>query len=155
VFGLGGACTGAGNVIGGFLSDRWGREGVFALGSAIGIAGIACLGWLAGPEDFLLLLGYVVSGVGFGMRISLLAAIPADLFAGRHLGVILGAAQGGGGLGGFIGPFLGGWLFDVTGSYQIAFAAAALAIAASAVAAWVAAPRRVRTTRHATSRIGP
>jgi MFS family permease len=155
VFGLGGACTVAGNVIGGFLSDRWGREGVFALGSAIGIAGIACLGWLAGPEDFLLLLGYVASGVGFGMRISLLAAIPADLFAGRHLGVILGAAQGGGGLGGFIGPFLGGWLFDVTGSYQIAFAVAALAIAASAVAAWVAAPRRVRTTRHATSRIGP
>ena len=155
VFGLGGACTVAGNVIGGFLSDRWGREGVFALGSAIGIAGIACLGWLDGPKDFLLLLGYVASGVGFGMRISLLAAIPADLFAGRHLGVILGAAQCGGGLGGFIGPFLGGWLFDVTGSYQIAFTVAALAIAASAVAAWVAAPRRVRATRHAPSRIGP
>jgi MFS family permease len=155
VFGLGGACTVAGNVIGGFLSDRWGREGVFALGSAIGIAGIACLGWLDGPEDFLLLLGYVASGVGFGMRISLLAAIPADLFSGRHLGVILGAAQGGGGLGGLIGPFLAGWLFDVTGSYKIAFTVAALAIAASAVGAWVAAPRRVRTTRHAPSRIGP
>lgn len=155
VFGLGGVCTVAGNVIGGALSDRWGRGWVFALGSAIGIAGIGCLGWLDGPEDFLLLLGYVVAGVGFGMRISLLAAIPTDLFAGRHLGVILGAAQGGGGLGGFIGPFLGGWLFDVTGSYQIAFAVAALAIAASAVAAWVAAPRRARAARRATSRIGP
>lgn len=155
VFGLGGACTVAGNVIGGSLSDRWGRERVFALGSAIGIAGIGCLGWLDGPEDFLLLLGYVASGMGFGMRIALLAAIPADLFAGRHLGVILGAAQGGGGLGGFIGPFLGGWLFDVTGSYQIAFAVAALAIAASAVAAWIAAPRRARAARRVTSRIGP
>ena len=154
VFGLGGACTVAGNVIGGALSDRWGREWVFGVGSAIGIAGIGCLGWLDGPEDLLLLLGYVAAGVGFGMRISLLAAIPADLFAGRHLGVILGAAQGGGGLGGFIGPFLGGWLFDVTGSYQIAFAAAALAIAASAVAAWVAAPRRARAATGATSRIG-
>jgi MFS family permease len=153
VFGLGGACTVAGNVIGGVLSDRWGREAVFALGSAIGVAGIACLGWLHGPDDFLLLLGYVVSGVGFGMRISLLAAIPADLFAGRHLGVILGAAQGGGGLGGFIGPFLGGWLFDVTGSYQVAFVVAALAIAASAVAAWVAAPRSARATRHAARRL--
>jgi MFS family permease len=149
VFGLGGACTVAGNVIGGSLSDRWGRESVFALGSVIGIVGIGCLGWLDGPEDLLLLFGYVVSGVGFGMRISLLAAIPADLFAGRHLGVILGAAQGGGGVGGFIGPFLGGWLFDLTGSYQIAFAVAALAIAMSAVAAWVAAPRRARQARHA------
>lgn len=155
VFGLGGACTVAGNVIGGSLSDRWGRGWVFALGSAIGVAGIGCLGWLEGPEDFLLLLGYVVAGVGFGMRISLLAAIPTDLFAGRHLGVILGAAQGGGGLGGFIGPFLGGWLFDVTGSYQVAFAVAALAIVASAVAAWVAAPRRAQAARRATSRIGP
>jgi MFS family permease len=155
VFGLGGACTVAGNVIGGVLSDRWGREWVFALGSVIGIAGIGCLGWLDGPEDLLLLLGYVAAGVGFGMRISLLAAIPADLFAGRHLGVILGAAQGGGGLGGFVGPFLGGWLFDVTGSYQIAFGVAALAIAASAVAAWVAAPRRARVPRRTPSRIGP
>ena len=151
MFGLGGACTVAGNVVGGSLSDRWGREWVFALGSVIGIAGIGCLGWLDGRDDFLLLLGYVVSGVGFGMRISLLAAIPADLFAGRHLGVILGAAQGGGGVGGFIGPFLGGWLFDVTGSYQIAFAVAALAIAVSAVAAWVAAPRRVREASRLTT----
>jgi MFS family permease len=153
-FGLGGACTVAGNVIGGALSDRWGRERVFALGSAIGIAGIGCLGSVAGPGDLLPLLGYVASGVGFGMRISLLAAIPADLFAGRHLGVILGAAQGGGGLGGFIGPFLGGWLFDLTGSYRVAFAVAALAITASAVAAWVAAPRRARAPRHATRRTG-
>ena len=153
-FGLGGACTVAGNVLGGALSDRWGRERVFALGSAIGIAGIGCLGSVAGPGDLLPLLGYVASGVGFGMRISLLAAIPADLFAGRHLGVILGAAQGGGGLGGFIGPFLGGWLFDLTGSYQVAFAVAALAITASAVAAWVAAPRRARAPRHAASRTG-
>jgi MFS family permease len=147
LFGLGGACTVAGNVVGGALSDRWGRERVFALGSAIGIAGIGCLSWLDGPQHLPRLLGYVVSGVGFGMRISLLAAIPTDLFAGRHLGVILGAAHGGGGLGGFIGPFLGGWLYDVTGSYRIAFAVAALAIAASALAAWIAAPRRARGSR--------
>jgi len=155
MFGLGGACTVAGNVVGGLLSDRWGRGRVFALGSAIGIAGIGSLSRLNGPEDFVLLAGYVVAGVGFGMRISLLAAIPTDLFAGRHLGVILGVAQGGGGLGGFIGPFLGGWLFDVTGSYQIAFAVSALAIAASAVAAWVAAPRQAQGARRVTSRIGP
>ena len=155
VFGLGGVCTVAGNVLGGVLSDRWGRGRVFALGSAIGIAGIGCLGRLDGPADLLLLLGYVGSGVGFGMRISLLAAIPTDLFAGRHLGVILGAAQGGGGLGGFIGPFLGGWLFDVTGSYQVAFAVAALAIAASAVAAWVAAPRRSRVVWRVPGGAGP
>ena len=144
VFGLAGACTVAGNLLGGWLSDRCGRETVFALGSAIAIAGIGALGALGGPDDLLLLLLYAASGVGFGMRIALLTAIPADLFEGRNLGVILGAAHGGGGLGGFIGPYLGGWLFDVTGSYQVAFAVAALTMGASAVAAWMAAPRRAR-----------
>jgi len=61
-----------------------------------------------------------------------LAAIPADL-----------------------GPFLGGWLFDITGRYQIASAVAALAIAAAAVAAWVAAPRRARAAGRVTSGAGP
>lgn len=77
------------------------------------------------------------------MRIAQLSAIPADFFSGPHLGAILGVVQAGGGLGGAIGPFLGGWLFDATGNYQIPFAAAALAVAGSAVAAWVAArPRK-------------
>jgi len=85
---------------------------------------------------------YTVSGLGFGMRISLLTAIPADLFAGRHFGAILGFTNGGGGLGGFIGPFLAGYLFDSTGDYHLAFAVSALAIIGSAVAVWVAGPRK-------------
>jgi MFS family permease len=141
VFGLGGVCTVVGNVLGGALSDRWGRERVFALGSIIGIIGIGALARLDGPDDVLLLVVYAISGVGFGMRIAVLAAIPADIFAGSHFGAILGAAHGGGGVGGFMGPFLAGWLFDITGNYQLAFAAAATSIAAAAVAAWVAVVR--------------
>src|SRR6185295_5424426 len=121
------------------LSDRVGRGWVFALGSAIAVAGIACLALTRGPGDLLLLAMYTASGVGFGMRIAQLSAIPADVFSGRELGAILGVVQAGGGLGGAIGPVLGGWLFDVTGSYRLAFTAAAVAIAGSAVAAWLAA----------------
>lgn len=120
----------------------------------IGIAGIACLAAVDDPGDPVLLVLYAASGVGFGMRISLLAAIPADIFAGPHLGVILGAAHGGGGIGGFVGPYLGGLIFDATGSYQIAFGAAAVAIAASAIATWIAAPRRARAVVRAATRDG-
>jgi MFS family permease len=81
------------------------------------------------------------------MRIAQLSTIPADAFAGPHLGAILGVVQSGGGLGGAIGPFLGGWLFDVTGSYRLAFLAACVAIAGSAVAAWLAARPTVSTER--------
>ena len=56
----------------------------------------------------------------------------------------------GGGLGGAVGPWLGGWLFDVTGSYRLAFTAAAVAIFGAAVAAWLAA--RPIAPAHATAR---
>jgi MFS family permease len=141
LFSFGAACMMAGNLLGGWLSDHFGRGWVFAFGTVVAMAGIACFAFVRGPQDGLLLLIYIVSAFGFGMRIAQLSAIPADVFAGRQLGAILGVVQAGGGLGGAIGPFLGGWLFDVTGSYRLAFAAACVAIAGSALAAWFAARR--------------
>jgi MFS family permease len=143
VFGLAGVFTTVGNVVGGVLSDRWGRARVFALGSVLGVVGIVCFAQLSGADDLARLLAYAAAGLGFGMRISLLSAIPADLFQGRSFGAILGFVNAGGGLGGFIGPFLGGYLFDLTGTYQLAFTVSALAIVASAVAAWLAARERL------------
>jgi len=139
LFSFGAGCMMAGNLLGGWLSDRVGRGWVFVLGTIVAILGIGCLAVLRGPQDFFLLVLYTASGFGFGMRIAQLSAIPADVFAGPHLGAILGVVQAGGGLGGAIGPALGGWLFDVTGSYRLAFVAACVAVAGSAVAAWFAA----------------
>ncbi len=141
----------AGNVVGGWLSDQLGRRWVFGLGSLVAIGGIACLATIRGPDDLALLLLYTASAFGFGMRIAQLSAIPADVFSGPHLGAILGVVHAGGGLGGAIGPYLGGWLFDVTGSYRLAFAAAALSIAGAALAAWVAGRPVARRGVHATS----
>ncbi|HEV8441509.1 MAG TPA: MFS transporter [Methylomirabilota bacterium] len=139
LFAFGAACMMAGNLLGGWLSDQLGRGWVFALGSIVAVVGIGSLALIRGPHDLPLLLVYAISGFGFGMRIAQLSAIPADVFAGPHLGAILGVVQAGGGLGGAIGPFLGGWLFDVTGTYGPAFMAAGLAVAGSAIAAWFAA----------------
>lgn len=155
LFAFGAGCMMAGNLLGGWLSDQFSRGWVFALGSIVAIVGIGCLAVLKSPDDWPLLLLYTASGFGFGMRIAQLSAIPADAFSGPHLGAILGVVQAGGGLGGAIGPFLGGWLFDATGSYQLAFAAAAIAVAGSAVAACVAtAPRKVEKTSRAARRLG-
>jgi MFS family permease len=139
LFAFGAGCMMAGNLLGGWLSDRVGRGWVFVLGTVVAILGIGCLALIRGPQDLVLLVLYTVSGFGFGMRIAQLSTIPADVFGGPHLGAILGVVQSGGGLGGAIGPFLGGWLFDVTGSYRLAFLAACIAVAGSAVAAWFAA----------------
>ena len=139
LFSFGGLSMVAGNVFGGWLSDRLGSGWVFAAGSLVAIAGIGCFAVTRGPQDLPLLVLYTVAGFGFGMRIALLSTIPAAVFSGPSLGTILGVVQAGGGLGGAIGPYLGGWLFDVTGSYRLAFLAAAVAVAGSSVAAWLAA----------------
>ena len=71
-FGLSGIFTAVGNLLGGFLSDRWGREWVFSLGSSIGVLGIWCFSALKGPHDLVLLLIYVAAGLGLGMSRPLL-----------------------------------------------------------------------------------
>lgn len=139
IFAFAAACMMGGNLLGGWLSDRVGRGGVFVVGTVVAILGIVCFALVGGPQDRVLLLLYALSGFGFGMRIAQLSTIPADVFAGPHLGAILGVVQAGGGLGGAIGPYLAGWLFDVTHSYRLAFVAACVAVAGSAVAAWLAA----------------
>lgn len=73
------------------------REWVFSLGSLIGILGIGCFNTLGEPHDMVKLLLYACAGLGLGMRISLLAAIPADLFHGKHFGAIVGFVNGGDG----------------------------------------------------------
>jgi len=108
LFAVAAACMMAGNLLGGWLSDRVGRGWVFVVGTVVAILGIACFALVQGPQDRVLLLLYALSGVGFGMRIAQLSTIPADVFAGPHLGAILGVVQSGGGLDGAIGPFLAG-----------------------------------------------
>ena len=145
IFGMAGVFTAGGNILGGVLSDRWGREWVFGLGSVLAVGGIGLFASLIGPGDISKLMVFsVVFGIGYGMRISQLSVIPADLFYGKNFGAILGFLNGGGGIGGFIGPPFAGFLFDSTGSYRFPFSVSALAVFGSAVAVWIAAPRKAR-----------
>jgi predicted MFS family arabinose efflux permease len=77
LFAFGAGCMMAGNIVGGWLSDRVGRGWVFVLGTAVAILGIGCLALTRGPQDLALLVLYTVSGFGFGMRIAQLRRCPA------------------------------------------------------------------------------
>jgi len=149
IFGLLGIYQFAGNLGGGWLSDRWGRQPVFAGGSLLGVLAIAMLASLSGPQELWKLHLYAAAmGIGFGARISLLSAIPADAFGGPRFGLILGLLQAGSGIGGFIGPTLGGALYDASGSYTVAFIVAGAAVLLSGMAAWFARPpHRAHATR--------
>ncbi|HXH81738.1 MAG TPA: MFS transporter, partial [Candidatus Tectomicrobia bacterium] len=69
---------------------------------------------------------------------------PAEIFQGRHYGTIFGTLSLASTAGAALGPWVAGALHDRTGSYAPAFWIAIACSVASAVAMWLAAPRRVR-----------
>jgi MFS family permease len=68
----------------------------------------------------------------------------ADLFYGKHLGAITGFVITCLGIGFAIGPWLAGYIYDMTGTYSLAFVMAIIAIGVSCLWFWIATPRRVR-----------
>ena len=81
--------------------------------------------------------------LGYGMS-SVVAAIVADVFQGRHFGTIMGTLMGAGIIGGALGPWVLGLAYDLRGSYAAGFGIAIGCCFASAACIWIAAPRRIR-----------
>jgi MFS family permease len=145
-----------GQIAMGHLSDRIGREIVWAIGCAGFALCYLCLLLLRGhPDPALLYLMVAAQGfLGYGLT-SVLGAIPAEIFEGRHFGTIFGLLMLGGIAGGAVGPWVTGWAHDVTGSYAPAFWTAVGFSALSAIAIWRAAPRRVRAVAGRVGRAAP
>jgi OFA family oxalate/formate antiporter-like MFS transporter len=86
----------------------------------------------------------VTYGLSYSAPLVLLPIFIAEVFGTRNFPVV-GAAIGvlGNIAGGFAGPVFAGWVFDITGSYGIAFAVFAAALVLSSVLILVAAPRKL------------
>jgi MFS family permease len=129
----------------GHVSDRIGREWVWTVGSlGFALCYLSLLLLSEVPTTALLYFMVASQGaLGYGIT-SVVGAIPAEIFQGRHYGTIYGtlmlAAIGGGAA----GPWVTGVLFDATGGYALAFWIAIGCSALSAAAIWLAAPRKVR-----------
>jgi MFS family permease len=135
-----------GQVVLGYVSDRIGREWVWTIGSlGFVLCYLALLGLRHRPTPTLLHLMVMSQGMlGYGLT-SVIGAIPAEIFQGRHYGTIFGTVMLAAIAGGATGPWLTGLLHDVTGSYTFAFWIAIGCSVLSAGAMWFAAPRQVRT----------
>src|SRR5205823_5214034 len=81
-------------------------------------------------------------GLGFGARGPIITAIASQLFPGRRFGVIYGILSVGNGIGGGVAPWFGGFVYDLTGSYRIAFLIAVGFCALGSACFWLARPRR-------------
>src|SRR5207247_1035050 len=141
----------------GYLSDRIGREWVWTVGSlGFALCYLALLLLRDAPTPTLLYLMVASQGMlGYGLT-SVIGAIPAEIFQGRHYGTIFGTLMLASIVGGAAGPWVTGALYDVTGSYAPAFSLAIGSSLLSALAIWRARRRcRRRGRAGGRPRIGP
>jgi MFS family permease len=139
----------------GHLSDRIGREWVWTLGNLGFVLCYLTLLLLRDvPTPALLYVMIATQGMlGYGLT-SVIGAIPAEIFEGRHYGTIFGTLMLASIAGGAAGPWVAGALYDATGTYALAFRIAIGCSVVSAVAIWRAAPRTVRAVAGRVERLG-
>jgi MFS family permease len=140
-----GAASILGKTGGGFISDYFSRELVYAFGMIGMIVGVGVLWLVAVAPSTWLALGYAaLFGIGYSVTAFIVPAMMSDRFRGPHFGSIFGATQVASALGSALGAWLAGRIFDATGSYAIAFGIAAGAAAVAALAVWASRIRLMR-----------
>lgn len=139
-----GGFTLVGAIIGGWASDKLGRETVFFSSSVIGSLGILSFALLSiFPSNYTLLATFcIMGGLGFGMRLPLVLTIAADVFQGPLFPKLIGFLGIATAIGGFLGPLLAGFVFDLTGSYLPALGVSTVAMLTSGCIVWIVAPRK-------------
>jgi MFS family permease len=137
VLGAGAFLAVPGIVVTGASSDYIGREASAILAYGISIIGVVCALFITSPDQHLLLwLHACFFGLTWGARGPAITAKTADLFPGPHLGTILGVITIGSGIGSALGSWGAGLIFDLSGSYRLAFILSILSYAAGVIAFW-------------------
>jgi MFS family permease len=94
-----------------------------------------------------LVLVYVMvvaqGALGYGLT-SIMGAVVLEIFQGKHYGSIFGSVMLAALAGGAAGPWVTGLLHDLTGNYTIAFSIGIGVCGLSAMAIWMASPRKIR-----------
>ena len=140
----------------GHLSDRIGREWVWTA-SSLGfvVCYLALILLQQSPTEPLLYVMIAAQGVlGYGLT-SIFGAIVAEIFEGKHYGSIFGTLMLAAIVGGAAGPWVTGALYDLLGSYTLAFWIGAGLSGLSTLAVWRASPRKVRVVAGRVHRLAP
>jgi MFS family permease len=137
VLGMGSFLAIAGTIVTGSLSDYIGRESAAILAYGVSILGVVCALFITNShQGWLLWLFACFFGLTWGARGPAITAKTADLFPGRQLGTILGVITIGSGIGSAAGSWAAGWIFDLSGSYELAFILSIASYACGCIAFW-------------------
>ena len=131
-----------GQVVGGWLSDRFGRRYIGLLCAGMIAAGATAIFASGGPTLGLALAGNAVYGFGIGATIAIRSAAFSDVFGGHNFGAIFGIIAVAYPAGGIIVMNSGGILYDRLGTYWPVYGVAMVSLLAWSTALVVAGPRR-------------
>ncbi len=143
-FGIAGIMGSAGKILFGYLSDILGRERSKLIGDAMAVLGILALTLVSLVHGPMALAFALFFGLGYGATAPLIPAITADIFIGKHYGLIFSIIATGGGLGAATGSYVSGLLKDVTGTYVVSFSVCCICLAISCLLIFFAAPGKIR-----------
>jgi len=115
----------------GFISDKIGSK--LILSACLSLATLGLIWLLFAEEIWMFYLYAVVQGLSFASVVTLLPVLTAELFGIKSLGVMIGALTLVGIVGEAIGPIVTGTIFDITGSYRLAFLICVVIIAAAVI----------------------
>jgi predicted MFS family arabinose efflux permease len=115
---IGGACIVGMNVMGN-LADRFSNR--VALGISYAVMALSLIGLIPSRSEWSLFLFSFAFGFAYGGMQVLFSPLVAELFGTRSHGVILAAGALAGSIGAALGPIVAGYIFDVLGSYTVAF----------------------------------
>jgi MFS family permease len=134
----------AGQVVGGWLSDRIGRRIVGLLAAMIVGGGVVAAIGLVASAPAVAIAGLALHGLGTGATIAARSAAFGDVFGGPTFGTIFGLLAVAYPIGGTLAVYIGAIAFDSTGSYALLIPVVLAAVAVWSLSLWVAGPRRSR-----------
>jgi len=129
-----GAFSIVGRIGSGVIADRVGARPVLMAG--ILIQGVMMLWLVWADATWMFYLFAALFGLSYGGNIVLIPKLTAHIFGLASMGAIFGALSVADGLGFGTGPLLAGYVFDVTGSYNISFLLVAAGMAVAIGATW-------------------
>jgi MFS family permease len=140
----------AGQVVGGWLSDRLGRV-IVGLVAVVMVAGgvVAAIGFVS-ASPALAIAGLVLHGIGTGATIAVRSAAFGDVFGGPTFGTIFGLLAVAYPIGGTLAVYVGAITFDATGSYAPLVPVILVALAIWSISLFIAGPRRSRSAARPT-----
>ncbi len=122
-FALGGGLNTVGVLAVGPLSDKIGRK--IPLGMIYAFRGLGFILFIFFKNDFTVWATPMIIGLSWIATVPLTSALTGDFFGARNVAILFGLITFSHQLGSGLSAWLSGYIYDVTGSYDLAFALAA------------------------------